>query len=51
MHRPCVSDQNIPKSGGVLLWRARVLSKRAVWDNGPRSRHEGPDDPLAYYVA
>ena len=29
----------------------RVLSERAVWANGPRSRHSGLDDPLAYYVA
>jgi hypothetical protein len=28
-----------------------VLSKRAVWADGPRSRHQAMDDPLAYYVA
>ena len=28
----------------------RVLSERAVWDNGPRSQHSSAD-PLAYYVA
>ena len=28
-----------------------VLSERAVWARGPRSRHEHMDDPLAYYVA
>ena len=29
----------------------RVLSERAVWVDGPRSRHRNSDDPLAYYVA
>ena len=28
-----------------------ALSEWAVWANGPRSRHEEAEDPLAYYVA
>jgi hypothetical protein len=27
------------------------LPERAVWADGPRSRHQAMDDPLAYYVA